>query len=142
MMDKVETILKCNEYLKTVTGSRFAFSGSYGLYIQGVELDREFHDMDIKFLDLDREELSKLKVDFEPTIHKLKSSPIGTDDYKEVEFHGEKLLVYTPQFIVDCKKHTLDFIENKAKIKTEGRLYTAEKIKSDLMFLKEKYGLE
>lgn len=141
-MDRSEIILKCNEYLKAKTDSKFVFGGSYGLYIHGIEFERELHDMDIKFLDLDKDELSKLKLDFSPKIHKLKSSPIGSSEYVEVEFCGEKLLVFTPQFIVDCKKATLNYIENVAKIKSEGRLHSAEKIREDLKYLKEKYGLE
>lgn len=141
-MNKTEIILECVKYLKTKTNSRFVFSGSYGLYIQDIDFNRDFHDIDVRFLDLSEEELKKLHLDFQPQIHKLGECPVNNPEYKEVEFHGEKILVFSPKTIIDCKKCTLDFIENKAKIKSATRLYVAKKIKDDLKYLKENYGIE
>ena len=141
-MDKIEIILQCIRYLKEITESRVVFSGSYGLYIQGIDLNRDFHDIDIKFLDLNEDALKKLRLDFKPVIHKLKECHAVSPEYKEVDFHGEKILVFTPKTIIDCKKYTLDFIENGAKIMSPGRIHSAEKNKADLQYLKEHYEIE
>lgn len=144
-MDKDKIILDCNEYLKTKTSSRFVFSGTFGLYIQGFAMDRDFHDVDVKFLDLTQKEAKALSFEFSPKIHALNDRVLDEGEeykYVEVEFQGEKLLVFTPKTIINFKKHTLDFIDNKAKIKSRERLYLAEKIRTDLKYLKETYGLE
>ena len=140
-MEREDIILTCNKYLKETVNSRFVFGGSYALFMQGIDLKRDFHDIDIKFLDLDVKERRNLKLDFSPAIDKLPNVDIPLE-YKEIEFCGEKLLVFTPQTIVDCKKFCVDFIENKAKIKSPTRLAGLEKIKRDLIYLKENYNLE
>jgi len=136
-----KTILDSYNYLKTVTDSRFIYSGSYGLYINNIILPRKFHDLDIRFIDLSREETKKLNLEFIPRIDKLLKIKLDLQ-YKEVNFNGVELLVYTPESIIACKKRTLDFICNKAHIITDKRLAQKEKILKDLDYLKSEYNLE
>lgn len=137
----IKIILDCNRYLKSITDSRFVFSGSYGLFLNKIILNRGFKDIDIKFLDLSVEERKKLQIEFEPHIDKCANIPIELE-YSEVIIEGVPLLVYTPQSIINAKKYQLDYINKETTIKTERRLAQKEKILADLKYLKETYGIE
>ena len=129
------------QYISSITTSRFVYGGSYGLWLWGIDLGREPHDLDIKFLDLSVEERKALTLDFTPTIDKLPN--ISTDlEWKELEYEGLKLLVFTPESIVAAKKYTLDFLKRPKIIMSDRRLHHKEKVERDLAWLKEKYGLE
>lgn len=143
-MDKdkiIKTILDCNNYLKTITNSRFVFGGSYGLFLNGIILNREFKDIDVKFLDLSVDERRKLQIEFEPHVDKCANIPIELE-YKEIIVEGTPLLVFTPQSIINAKKYQLDYINKETTIKTEQRLGHKEKVLADLKYIKDTYNLE
>lgn len=137
----ISTVLNCNAYLKTITTSKFVFGGSYGLFLNGIYLNRDFHDIDVKFLDLSVEERKKLKIDFKPSVDKLANIPIDLS-YNEVIINDTPLLVFTTKSILDCKKYQLDFINNDMTTKTEKRLGHREKILADLKFIRDTYGID
>jgi len=138
-IDKI--ILDCIKYIRKKTDLDFVIGGSYGLYIYGILLDRDFHDIDIKFLDISLSDAKKLNLHFKPKIDILPTVEELDLKYEEVEFHGEKVLVFTPETTVEAKKNMLDFLENRARIITPEREIQKEKLKHDLEYLKEKYNL-
>jgi hypothetical protein len=138
-IDKI--ILDSYQYLSSLGLGRFVYSGSYGLYLNGIDLGREFHDLDIEFPDLSLEEKKALKFEFTPEIERVLH--IRQDlKFEEKDWNGIKLLVFTPESIIAAKRHILNFLETPGIIMTENRLSQKEKILRDLGYLKEHYGLE
>ena len=142
-MNEIEqTILNSYQYLNSLNVGRFVYGGSYGLYINGFVLERPFHDIDVKFIDLSKEERKILKLDFSPTIDSMIDLKDFDFKFEEKDWNGTKLLVCTTDCIIDAKRRTLKFLENPKVLITENRLAQKEKILRDLGYLKEHYGLE
>lgn len=141
MKDIEKTILACNSYIKSKTEHRFAFCGSCGLYLQGISLGRELHDIDIKFPDLDFNEALSLGLEFNPKLDVLDEYKPENAKYIEVELNGEKLVVETVESIISYKRDMLDYLAHKAKIMDESRIRQREKQTRDLEYLKKEYGL-
>ena len=133
-------VLKLNKTLKEKYSTDVIFSGTYGLYLNGIVLDREFNDVDVRVVGVDPKLLRKNKFEFEVPIHFLGDTTVQLE-HAEVDVSGEKILVYTPQTIINCKKHTVAFNETR-KIKNEVTELKKEKEQQDLDFIKEKYGME
>ena len=137
-----ENIASLNRELKNLFNADIIFSGSYGLYLNGIKLKREFHDIDIKVIGIDprlvRKE-GKCITSMTP-IHFLGFTNVPLE-YHEIEINGEKILTYTVETILRCKKETIRYNERR-KIKTEFTERKSEKDKKDLEYIKEKYGIE
>ena len=140
MKDIDKTIIDCISYIKSKTDEKFVFGGSVALYIQGITLGREIHDIDVRFPNLTIKEVQRLNLNFSPNIDII--FRCLNEGYEEFNLCGEKVLAYTPESVVLAKKIMLDFIENKNKIKTEQTEAQAEKIRRDLKYLKENYNIE
>lgn len=139
-VDKI--ILDSYQYLSSLNIGRFIYSGSYGLYINGIDLGRDLYDIDIRFPDLTLEEKHNLKLEFSPHIDKLPERlKFGEEIWEEKDFHGVKLLVFTPESIVRAKQVTLNFLSDPKTFMTERRKSQKEKTTRDLNYLKEHYGL-
>lgn len=139
-VDKI--ILDSYRYLSSLNIGRFVYSGSYGFYINGIDLGRDMYDLDIRFPDLTLEERCALKLNFTPRIDKLSERlKFGEEIWEEKDFHGVKLLVFTPESIVRAKQVTLNFLSDPKIFMTERRKSQKEKILRDLDYLKEHYGL-
>lgn len=142
-MNEIEQIiLNSYQYLNSLNIGRFVYGGSYGLYINGFALERSFHDVDVKFIDLSKEERKTLKLDFSPTIDSMIDLKDFDFKFEEKDWNGIKLLVCTTDCIINAKRRTLKFLENPKVLMTENRLAQKEKILRDLGYLKEHYGLE
>lgn len=139
-VDKI--ILDSYQYLSSLGIGRFVYSGSYGLYLNGISLGRELEDIDIRFLDLSKEEKQNLKLEFSPTIDRVPKMLNPEEDlWEEKDWNGIKILVSTPESIINAKKRTLDFLSNPKTFMTKRRKSQKEKILQDLEYLKEHYGL-
>ena len=142
MNDVDKIILDSYQYLSSLGIGRFVYSGSYGLYLNEITLGRELEDIDIRFLDLSKEEKQNLKLEFSPTIDKIPKMLNPEEDiWEEKDWNGIKILVSTPESIIKAKKRTLDFLSDPKILMTEKRLAQKEKIIRDLDYLKEHYGL-
>ena len=139
-IDKI--ILNSYQYLSSLGIGRFVYSGSYGFYINSIDLGRDLYDLDIRFPDLTLEERYSLKLEFTPHIDKLSEKlQLGDNMWEEKDFYGTKLLVFKPENIIKAKKATLDFLSDPRTLMTERRKSQKEKILRDLDYLKEHYGL-
>lgn len=140
--NKDNIIIKSYQYLSSLEGiGRFVYGGSYGLWINGIDLERKFHDIDIKFLDFNEEDKLQLKLDFFPKIDKLPDIPEELQ-VEEKEWNGIRLLVFTPESIIRAKQYTLDFLSDPKTFMTEGRKRQKDKILRDFRYLREHYELE
>ncbi len=140
--NKDNIIIKSYQYLNSLKGiGRFVYGGSYGLWINEIDLGRKFHDLDIKFLDFNEEDKPQPKLDFFPKIDKLPDIPIELQ-VEEKEWNGIKLLVFTPESIIKSKQYTLDFLSDPKTFMTDGRRRQKDKILRDFRYLIEHYGLE
>lgn len=135
-----QIILDSYQYLSSLGIGRFVYSGSYGLYLNGINIGREFHDLDIEFPDLSLDEKHALRLEFTPNINKV---PKINSDFKfeEKDWNGLKILVFTPESIVEAKQYILNFLSDPKTKMTEKRKSQKEKILRDLGYLKEHYGL-
>jgi len=142
-MDIKEIILSSFQYIPSKTSSRFIYGGSCSLAIWGIDLGREVHDLDIAFPDLSVKERMALDLSDFPDIriHKLANVPIETE-WKEVEYEGHKLLVFTLDTFMAVKKYDLAFLNRPGLTMTDRRIHHKEKVIRDLAWLKEHYGLE
>ena len=138
--DKKHLAIYLNNILKEKYGTDIIFGGSLGLYLNGIILDRDFSDIDVKVVGIDPNIPRKDKADFDVPIHFLGNTDIPLE-YKEIEIDGEKILVYTVETILNCKKHSISFNKTR-KIKNEFTERKIEKDTKDLEYIKEKYGIE
>ena len=133
-------ILGLNQILKEKYNTDVIFSGTFGLYLNGIVLDREFNDIDVRVVGIDPKLARKDKFEFEVPVHFLGETSVQLE-HDAIDVCGEKILVYTPQSIINCKKQTVMFNETR-KIKNELTERKREKEINDLEFIKEKYGME
>ena len=141
-MENIEKlILDCNSYIKSKTDEPFAFGGSCGLYLQNILLDRDIHDIDIRFISMPYKKATDLNLKFQPKIDILIDFRPEEPDIKEIQLSGTTILVESVESIVDAKKKMLDFFQNKAKIMDDWRLKQKEKAIRDLKYIKEKYNI-
>ena len=139
--EKIKNIvLKLNRYLKEKYNADIVFGGSFGFYLQGIDLGRKFHDIDVRVVGIDPKMLRKQEIDFDIPVHFLGNTEVPLEA-KELGVDGEKILVYTIQTIINCKKHTIWFNEHR-KIKNEFTERKNKKDMRDLEYIKEKYGIE
>ena len=140
-MNEIEQIIQDSyQYLNSLEVGRFIYSGSYGLYLNGINIGREFHDLDIEFPDLSLDEKHALRLEFTPNINKVPK--INLDfKFEEKDWNGLKILVFTPESIVMAKQYILNFLSNPKTKMIEKRKSQKEKILRDLEYLKEHYGL-
>lgn len=137
-----EIILSSYQYISSKTNSRFVYGGSIGLWLWGIDLGRAPHDLDVKFLDLSVQERKLLDLDgFTMKIHKLANIPISLE-WKELEYEGLKILVFTPETTIAAKKYDLDYLNKPGILMTDRRKHHKEKLIQDFEYLKEHYGLE
>ena len=141
MADEKERIVTTlNRTLRERYGTDVIFGGSFGLYLKGIVLDRDFHDIDVRVVGIDPNIVRAEGVESEVPVHFLGYTEVPLE-CEEVDVCGEKVLVYTPETIIRCKKHTIAYNETR-KIKTEFTRRKSEKDRKDLEYIKEKYGLE
>ena len=120
--------------------NKLIIGGSYGLYLNGTPLNREYHDFDVKVVGISVKELAKIKIDNEIPIHFLENLDIPLE-YHTVVFKDKELLVYTTKSIIDCKKHCIEFNKIR-KIKTDFSERIIKKNTEDIIYLKENYNIE
>ena len=137
--DAERIALTLNKMLREKFDADVVFGGSLGLFLNGIVLDRDFHDVDVRVLNVDPKVVRKEGVEYEIPIHFLGNTTVPLE-YKEVDVQGEKILVYTPETILNCKKYTIQFNETR-RIKNEFTERKNEKDRKDLAFIKEKYGI-
>lgn len=136
-----KTILDSYNFIKGKTDKTFVYAGSYALYLRGITLDRPFGDLDIIFPDITREKMDEIDLDgFTPYIDKLR--PLPGQTWEEIDFQGIKLPVLTVKSNLYSKAFLLDFLENRAIVKTRPREERKVKFREDLDYIKRVYGLE
>lgn len=96
---------------------KYVICGSVGLYIQGIKLDREFHDFDILIPGTERKYLLRLwrlifaqsgfKLDF-PEIPKVYQDTMPEREFIDMEFHGLPIKVQTVNDILRYKQVVAD----------------------------------
>lgn len=138
--ERVELILAVDRALREKYGTDIIFSGSFGLWLDGIDLGREFHDVDVKVVGADPRVIRKDKFDFNLPIDFLGVTDVPLE-YKEIDFHGRKILVYTAETIMNIKKSTVRFSKTR-KIRNIFTERTGKKHQADLDYIKEKYGME
>ena len=118
--------------------SRVVICGSWALKLRGIDLGRPPGDVDVRLLDVDVLTAMSVEMPGEPRIDKLYPDDGPELEYGEMEFGGNTYLVQTVRNAVDTKRHLMEYL-----LRTRGedsRKYL--KAKSDLGYLKEKYGIE
>ena len=135
-----QIILDSYQYLSSLGIGRFVYSGSYGLYLNGIDIGRELHDLDIELPDLSLNEKHNLILEFTPNINKVPKINLNFR-FEEKDWNGLKILVFTPESIVEAKQYILNFLSDPKTFMTKNRLAQKEKILRDLEYLKEHYGL-
>ena len=141
---KKQLVLSLNRFLREKYNTEVVFSGSLGLFLSGIDLGRESHDIDVKVIGIDPNILRKDKknYDFEFPVHFLGYGKISyPEKYHEVDINGEKVLVSTVETIMNYKKSSIKFNETR-KIKNEFTERKRQKDIRDLEYIKEKYGIE
>lgn len=134
-----QLVLSLNKTLREKYNTDIIFSGSLALYLQGIELNRDFHDIDVKVVDVDPKVVRKNHIDFELPIDFLGYTDI-TLESKEIDVDGQKILVYTPETIMKHKVSSINFNRHR-KIKNELTERKVEKDLRDLRYITENYGI-
>lgn len=117
--------------------SRVVICGSWALYLHGIDIGRTPGDIDVRLLDIDILTAMSIEMFYEPEIDKLYPVDDIGFEYEELTINNKKYFVQTVQNSVDTKKYLMD-----ALLKTRGEESKKyKKAQSDLMYLKEKYGI-
>ena len=135
-----QLILTLNKTLKEKYDTDIVFSGSLGLRLRGIELEREPHDIDVKVVDVDPKIVRKEKYDLGIPVHFLGYTKVPLE-YDAVDVDGEPVLVYTIETIINCKKASIEYNATRW-IRNEFTEMKREKDMKDLEYIKEKYGIE
>lgn len=97
MCDTSGCIIAVDNYLHNITDSRIVYCGSCALLLNGIKIDREPHDVDVRLIDLNYNDLVALYVDNAPTkIDKLVSDKLPLE-YNELQLDDRTILVQTPK---------------------------------------------
>ena len=112
MVDLDSFILTADDYFRTL-GVRYIYCGSISLYLNGINEITEFGDIDIDFIDLQKDEVIKLSKYVVYTYPIDILLPINGIErkYHRIDFYGREFLISDLEYELETKQYLIDNID-------------------------------